>query len=130
MADDKVLPNLKDALVKDGWQVKPKALLLRDTGYQFLIDVDAEKDGKRVAIEVKSWLSESFNQDWYMAFGQYLTYQGALHVEAPEYELYLAVPEDIYYKHFNTFILSLVKANSVKIVIFDTNTNTVAAWKR
>ncbi len=54
MADDIVLPNLKEALVKDGWQVKPKALLLRETGYLFLIDIDAEKDGKRVALEVNT----------------------------------------------------------------------------
>jgi len=128
MADDKYLPNVKDSLRQDGWTVKEKTLSLTDGEYIFLIDIEAEKDGRKIAVEVKSWLN-NFSQDFYAALGQYTTYRTALKRAKLDYDLYLAVTEDIYHKHFNKSIFAqIVKKNSVKIIIFDTN-NTIVSWK-
>ncbi len=129
MADDKVLPQVREALEKDGWTLKPKAFSLRDSGYQFWIDVDGEKDGQRIVVEVKSWIT-TFTQDWYQAFGQYMTYAEALKRKNKDIDLYLAVPEDIYNQHFKTSLIqNMVYQHKIKLLIFN-NSNSVAAWKQ
>lgn len=130
MADDLVLPNLQESLIKDGWTLRAKAPTIRTKGKYYLTDVAAEKEGQKIIVEVKSWLSTSFNPDWFGAFGQYLTYQEVILAERLNYKLYLAVPENIYNQHFiNPFIQSMVTKYSMNLLIFDLNTNTVAAWK-
>lgn len=109
MADDLVLPNLRESLMKDGWTLRPKGPTIRTRSKYYLTDVAAEKEGQKIIVEVKSWRSASFNPGWFRAFGQDLTYQEAIIAEQLNYKLYLAVPENIYNQHFgNPFIQSLV----------------------
>jgi hypothetical protein len=97
--------------------------------YLYLIDVEAEKEGRKICVEVKSWLN-TFNQDWYTSFGQYLSYQEAITEERLPYTLYLAVPQDTYVEHFtNRHIQKLVAKNSVRLIIFDINTSTILLWQ-
>jgi hypothetical protein len=106
------------------------ALCIRSESYYYLIDVEARKNGQSILIEVKSWLSESFNQDWFMALGQYSSYQEAIEHEELDYKLYLAVPENVYKEKFdNPFIQGIVTKNSINLFIFDSNSDTVVAWK-
>ncbi len=129
MADDILLPYVRTALIKDGWYVKQKAFSVRDSGYQFFIDVEAERDGRRVAIEVKSW-QNTFNADWYQALGQYLTYQDVLKRKAPDCELFLAVPVEVYEVQFKTQLIhNLITKHLVKLLIFNWDTNSITAWQ-
>ncbi|HEX8531994.1 MAG TPA: element excision factor XisH family protein [Cytophagales bacterium] len=129
MADDILLPHVRAALIKEGWQVKKKAFSVRDSGYQFFIDVEAERDGQWIAVEVKSW-QNTFNADWYQALGQYLTYQDVLRRKAPDVELFLAVPVEVYDEHFKTpLIQNLITKHLVKLLIFNWDTNSVTAWQ-
>jgi hypothetical protein len=129
MADDLVLPNLREALRKEGWNLRPRAMRLESDDYLYLIDVEAEKGGRKICVEVKSWLN-TFNTDWYMAFGQYLSYQEAITEERLPYTLYLAVPKDTYAEHFtNRHIDKLVTKNNIRLIIFDVNTNTILLWQ-
>jgi len=129
MADDRLLPNVKKALRKDGWKVEPKGLTISSKDFIYIIDVEAEKDGQKILVEVKTW-QENFNHCWFEAYGQYITYQEAVNQELPEYLLYLAVPENIYNTKFNNpWIQGLLAKNSIKLLIFDSSKNTVVAWK-
>ena len=102
---------------------------LESDDYLYLIDVEAAKEGRKICVEVKSWLN-TFNTDWYMDFGQYLTYQEAIEEERLPYTLYLAVPQDTYVEHFtNRHIQKLVAKNSVRLIIFDINTSTILLWQ-
>jgi hypothetical protein len=130
MADDKMLPNVKEALRKDGWALEDTALCIRSDSYYYLIDLEARKNDQKILIEVKSWLSTSFNPDWFMAVGQYISHQEAIAVEELDYKLYLAVPEDVYVEKFgNQFMQDLITKNSINLLIFDRNSNTGVTWK-
>ena len=102
---------------------------LESDDYLYLIDVEAAKEGRKICVEVKSWLN-TFNTDWYMAFGQYLSYQEAITEERLLYTLYLAVPQYIYAEHFtNQHIQKLVTKNGMRLIIFDIGTNTILLWQ-
>ncbi len=130
MANDKLLPSVKAALLAAGWTIKEGAITIRKAGYQFQIDVSADKDGEKVAIEVKSWLS-NFVYDWHQALGQYLTYYALLFKKDPDRVLYLAVPEDVYKEHFiNELFQEFTALYSVNLFIFNQRTNSIVSWKR
>ncbi len=56
----------------------------------------AQKDARRIAVEVKSFLSSSLLQDLYAALGQFLLYRKALQNTEPDRELFLAVREAVW----------------------------------
>jgi hypothetical protein len=129
MADDKVLPQVKKALRKDGWKLDAKGVAMREDGHQFFIDLRGEKDGQMIAVEVKSFLG-NFMQDWHLALGQYLNYKALLAKRAPDHVLYLAVPETTYAEYFaSPFIQNMVELYKVNLLIFNPN-NTAIEWKR
>lgn len=100
MARDIFHDAVKRALEKEGWRIThdPFALqiggveMYRDLGAEQLIA--AEKEGKKVAVEIKSFVSVSAIYEFHLAIGQYRNDQLALRQEDPERVLYLAVPED------------------------------------
>jgi XisH protein len=61
-----------------------------DLGAERLIA--AEQDRRKIAVEVKSFLSESRIADLEQALGQYILYNDILQRNEPERELYLAIP--------------------------------------
>lgn len=125
-----MLPNVQAALASDGWTVKKGTITIIKGNYQFFIDVSAAKDGKKVAIEVKSFLN-NFVYDWHLALGQFLTYNALLFKLDPDRVLYLAVPEEIYIEHLQSELFQeLVELYLINLLIFSHKTNHVVAWKR
>ena len=51
----------------------------------------AERDGKRIAVEIKSFISRSAVHDLENALGQYVVYRSMLRRLEPDRQLYLAV---------------------------------------
>jgi hypothetical protein len=74
-----------------------------DEELDFIIDYDikyrAERDGKKIAVEIKSFINTSSIADFHLAIGQFINYRVALKAADPERQLFLAVPEIAY----NTF---------------------------
>ncbi|WP_255427143.1 XisH family protein [Sphaerospermopsis sp. LEGE 00249] len=54
----------------------------------------AEKTGKKIAVEIKSFLGASEVTEFHLALGQCLNYRSALKLTEPERMLYLAIPVD------------------------------------
>lgn len=75
---------VKAALEKDGWMITDDPLVLDWDNRDVQIDLAAEKllvaqkGARRIAVEVKSFLSSSLLQDLYAALGQFLFYRKAL----------------------------------------------------
>ena len=69
---------VKNALVKDGWTITHDPYTLeynRETLYVDLgaeAPIGAEKAGRRIAVEIKSFLGKSGITDLYNALGQYV----------------------------------------------------------
>ena len=57
--------------------------------------IAAEKEGRKIAVEIKSFLGTSELDDLEDALGQFGIYQAILEMREPERLLYLAVPNGI-----------------------------------
>jgi hypothetical protein len=60
----------------------------------------AEKSGRKIAIEIKSFIGPSPLRELELALGQFGLYRGVLAMVDPERRLYRAVPDDIYVSLF------------------------------
>lgn len=89
------------ALQKDGWMITHDPYRLSSGGTELFINlgaekmIAAEKEGTKIAVEIKSFLSSSKISDFYNALGQFLTYKIGLEAEEPDRTLYLAIPRSI-----------------------------------
>ena len=75
---------VKIALQKDGWQITHDAYTLQAGTLELYIDlgdekvVAAEKDGQKIAVEIKSFIGPSKLSQFYTALGQFISYRAAL----------------------------------------------------
>ncbi len=138
MAKDVFHENVREALQKEGWTITSD--LLRIDLDETYVEIDlaaemvfaAEREGVKIAVEVKSFLSKSIISDFHTAIGQYLDYFDALEESEPERELFLALPVDAYnHRVFQgRFIQKRLNKENVKLIIFDPLNNTIIKWKK
>ena len=57
----------------------------------------AERQGEKIAVEVKSFLGKSLISNFHEAMGQYLDYKSALEDVEPDRKVYLALPKKTAY---------------------------------
>lgn len=101
-AKDKYHNIVCEALVKDGWTITDDPLKFKADGHNIKIElgaerlIGAEKDGEKIAVEVKSFIGPSELQDLYIALGQFGYYDFALEKAQPDRTLFLAVPSNVY----------------------------------
>ena len=126
---------VKNGLLKDGWTITDNPLTFRIDGINISIDLGAEKiigavkDGKKIAVEIKSFVSPSPLTDFHTALGQFLTYRLFLEQEEPDREIYLAVPEDTYNFFFQKDIIQKsVKINELRIIVYDSLSEEIDLW--
>ena len=80
MAKDIYHDIVKTALEKDAWRITDDPLTLRVGRRDLFIDLGAEKlfaaerEGKKIAVEIKSFVSQSPVKDLENALGQYMLY--------------------------------------------------------
>jgi hypothetical protein len=92
---------VRNALEKDGWLIThdPYRLIIgRKRTYIDLaaeLPLAAERDGQKIAVEIKGFLGDSELDDLEKALGQYGLYRVTLKKREPERRLYLAVPEKV-----------------------------------
>lgn len=58
--------------------------------------IATEKAGRKIAVEVKSFIGRSIVRDMEQALGQYVLYQSLLTDAEPDRTLYLAVDSEVY----------------------------------
>lgn len=126
---------VKHALVKEQWTITNDPLVVQFGGVGLYIDLGAErllaaeKDGRYIAVEVKSFLSSSPISDFHTALGQFLNYRLALDEQDPTRTLYLAVPIDTYATFFALpFVQAAVTRYELKLIVYDAETEEVVKW--
>jgi hypothetical protein len=126
---------VKQALIQAGWKITDDPLYLSIGNVNIQIDLAAEpliaatKDNRKIAVEVKSFISASQITDFYSALGQYLTYRVALQLQEPDRELYLAVPEPTYDKLFQEVLVQEVfQFYPTKIIVYSQITQEIESW--
>nr|WP_236506865.1 XisH family protein [Tychonema sp. BBK16]MCF6374455.1 XisH family protein [Tychonema sp. BBK16] len=126
---------VKQALIKDGWLIVAENYMLEYGGDKLYPDLAAEKSiaaeqqGRKIIVEVKSFLGRSFINDLEGAVGQYIIYRNVLQAKKSDYELYLAVADTVYKNGFQKKLAQLiVESNGVKLLIFDHKMEVIERW--
>ena len=126
---------VKRALMKDGWTITHDPLRLSWGSKDMYVDLGAEqvlaaeKQERKIAVEIKSFLGHSEMDDLEKAIGQYVVYRSVLQEREPGRELYLAVPIDIFQNIFEEPIGKLLLQNNLAQVFgFDSQKEEVVAW--
>ena len=127
---------VKIALQKDGWTITDDPLHIRLGGvidmYIYLGAekvIAAEKAGRKIAVEIKSFLGPSALTEFHLALGQYMNYRYALADTEPDRVLYLAVPLDIYGAFFTlSFIQSVMQRSQLHMLVYDVSQEEVIQW--
>lgn len=135
MAKDVFHSSVKAALQKEGWTITHDPYELAVGGVEMYIDLGAEqllgaeREGVKIAVEVKSFIGASAITDFHMAHGQYLDYQYALLEEEPDRLLYLAVPEKVYNDFFSLqFIQTVVRRSQLRLLVYNPEEEVIAQW--
>ncbi len=127
---------VRQALLKERWVITADPLKIKIEGVKFEIDLAAEKvfaaekAGQKIAVEVKSFLSNSALTDFHAALGQFLNYRLALQMSEPDRTLYLAVPFDTFDTFFQErFGRESVRLYQLMLVVYDPVKEVVIEWR-
>ncbi len=122
------------ALEKDGWTITNDPLTLKVGGRSAFVDLGAEKlfaaekEGKRIAVEVKSFISPSPVKDLEQV-GQYIMYSQVLERQNFNRLLYLAIPQSVFLDFFSEELPQLmIQLNNLKLLIFDSDAQEIVKW--
>ncbi|MGL4502787.1 MAG: XisH family protein [Planktothrix sp.] len=136
MARDVFHQQVKNALIKDGWNITHDPLTIRiSEAVKLQIDLAAEiafaaeRGADKIAVEIKSFIGDSDISSFHTALGQYLNYCQALEEQEPDRLVYLAIPVDTYYDFFQLpFIQKTLKRYQVKLVVYDPKLEEIRSW--
>jgi len=126
---------VKETLILDGWVISLDPLSIAigkisvqiDLGLESLIG--AEKEARKIAVEIKSFSNVSQITDFYAALGQYLCYKVALAEKQPDRILYLAVPDLVYDLFFaEELIQKVLQAYPVKLLVYALSNKEIQSW--
>jgi len=127
---------VRKALEKEQWLITHDPLSLDIGGVEMYIDLGAEKilaaekNGQKMAVEIKSFLGNSAISEFHTAVGQFINYRLALREQEPERILYLAVPADVYKSFFNLkFIQQVIEQYQIKLIIYDPVNEVIVKWQ-
>jgi hypothetical protein len=137
MSKDVFHEAVKLALQKDGWIITHDPLHIESMGFNVLIDlgaervIGAEKNGEKIAVEVKSFISSSGVSQFHIALGQFLNYKDALNDEYPERKLFLAIPVEAYETTFRIpFVQRAVERYNLELLVYDPLQEVIVTWQR
>jgi len=127
---------VRKSLLKEQWVITDDPLKIKIEGVKFEIDLAAEKvfaaekEGRKIAVEIKSFLNNSVLTDFHAALGQFLNYRLALQITEPNRILYLAVPFDTFDSFFQeVFVQQAVALYQIKLIVYDPRQEVIVAWR-
>jgi hypothetical protein len=127
--------NVKNALIKDGWDITNDPLKLQWGNKDLYVDLGAEKliaahkGSEKIAVEIKSFVGNSQVADLQQALGQYTLYLDIIGETEPERILYLAIREstfeDIFIEPIGQILLNKKR---LKLIVFDADREEIIQW--
>ena len=135
MAKDRFHDVVRTALEKEGWKITADPYAINVDDVDFEIDLAAEQllaaelEDRKIAVEVKSFISPSNVSEFHTALGQFLNYRDALETLEPERQLYLAVREPIYAGFFQRrFIAAAIARYQLRLMTYDVQQEMITRW--
>ncbi len=135
MARDVYHNHVKRALEKDGWRITHDPFELEFGSSAYKIDlgaeglVGAERQGQRIAVEVKSFLGRSLQHQLHEAVGQFTNYKVLLEEVEPERVIYLAVTREVFEALFELPFARLIRQRTeLRLIVFNPVLEEVTLW--
>jgi hypothetical protein len=126
---------VKAALIADGWTITDDPLRLHLGKKDLFVDLGAErllaadKEGRKIAVEVKSFLGASEVADLENALGQYILYREVLAETEPDRLIHLAVTGEVFDELFKEPIGELIiRRAHLRLVLFDPVKGVIVQW--
>ena len=126
---------VKNALIKDGWEITFDPYPIKYEEVKLLADLAGEKtisatrEGEKIVVEIKSFLSRSPMREFETALGQYLIYQTFLSITHPNYKVYLAIGRNIHEKFFQKSAIQLILHKyQVSLLVVDIQKEEINQW--
>ncbi|MBD2200712.1 MULTISPECIES: XisH family protein [Calothrix] len=126
---------VKNALIKDGWLIIADPYIIKYEDAELYADLAAEKpiaaerQGQKIVVEIKSFVGKSQMYDFHNALGQYIVYRNLIQVSEPEYNLYLAIDDIVYFNFFQRPSIQLIiRQNNLQLMIVDTEQEQIVQW--
>lgn len=100
-----------------------------DLGAEKEKPIGAEKDGRKIAVEIKSFVGGSQVYDLQQAVGQYVMYRNLLAQTKSKRDIYLAIPDYIYATIFSEPVGQLMlEAENIYIIVYAVEDETIVRW--
>ena len=126
---------VKRILIADGWSITHDPLVLPFGRRNVYVDlgaelpIGAEKAGRRIAVEVKSFLGVSDLRDLEQALGQFALYRFLLAREDPDRVLFLAITRGACENLFEDAAgRELAASEKLRLLVFDPETERLLEW--
>jgi hypothetical protein len=126
--------DVRSALVKDGWTITDDPFRLRWGKKDYYVDLGAEEliaaemPGRRIAVEIKSFVGASVVDDMEKALGQYMIYRSILKRRQPDRRLFLAVPNNIAKQFDEPLGQLLLEDYDLRVVVFHPKKKEIIRW--
>ncbi len=135
MARDRYHDIVKQALINDGWVITHDPYTIEFAKDFVYIDlgaerpIAAEKDGHKIAVEIKSFLGASKFAEFERAMGQYVIYRRLLSMSEPNRLLFLAVTQETYERVFTAAAIKmLTEMEGLKVIVVESEQKKVLQW--
>jgi hypothetical protein len=126
---------VKNALVKDGWIITDDPLHLKWGQKDMYVDLGAkqllaaEQGTRKIAVEIKSFVSPSEMADLKDAIGGFVLYRAVINRLEPDRMLYLGVRDAVFTDLFEEPIGKLlIESENVNLVIFNSEDERIIQW--
>lgn len=128
---------VRQALVSEGWRITHDPYRLSYGQTEVYVDlgaelpIAAEKEGEKIAVEIKSFTGKSEIRDLEQALGQFVLYRVLLSAAEPDRIMYLAMPQVAYESLFeNRQGRLLLEQAALKVITFDHQTGEIKQWRK
>jgi hypothetical protein len=126
---------VRAALIKDGWTITHDPYTLTFGPRGVFVDlaaeqpIAAEKQGRKIAVEIKSFLGASEIHDLEMAIGQYVFYRSLLARAEGDRQLFLAVPHTAFEGVLSEPVAKpAIDDAAIAILVFNATEEIIVKW--
>ncbi|HLF85238.1 MAG TPA: element excision factor XisH family protein [Blastocatellia bacterium] len=126
---------VKNALIKDGWTITHDPFIIDYKELTLYADlaaerpIAAERAGRKIVVEVKSFVGASKIQDLKIGLGQYEIYVSLLEITDPKRKLYIAISEKVYDDFFTLEAIQvIINRLQVPLIVVNPETEEIVKW--